>query len=230
MISNKLKRILYFYILPYIGLVFVKLLSLTFRIKVIGQEIEENINKSGNSLIYASLHQRFILGATFFMKRKPIVVMVSHSLDGELINRIIHMLGWSTVRGSSSRGGDKAMKELIIMARRGFRIVHGIDGPTGPYGVVKPGLIRMAQITGVPIVPIIFSPERKWIFNSWDRCMLPKPFTRLIVRFGNAITIPRDVDEAEFEEKRIFMESVMKELYNVTDSFWKQPIEIRRIF
>ena len=130
---------------------------------------------------------------------------------------IVDLLAWRPVRGSSSRGG-------------GDRIGHIVDGPRGPAGVVKAGLLTMAQFTGLPIIPTITSAERRWVLGGWDRFMLPKAFSRVIVRFGTAITIPETLDAAGFEAHRLLVEEWMRELYDDTDRTWGNPERIAEVF
>ena len=227
---RKIKYFLYRFALPYCGLFLVKIISLTYRIKIIESEIEDEILKTGKSLVYASWHQRFFPGITFFAMRKPIAIMISQSKDGEFISRIVEILGWHPVRGSSSRAGREALEQIRTLALGGCKIGHIVDGPRGPLGVVKPGLLRIAQAAAIPIVPTITSAEKKWILNSWDRFMLPKPFSRVIIRFGSAIHVDPNLNNSDFEEKRLFIEHILKELYDETDLLWKQPMKINRIF
>lgn len=225
-----LKRLIYQQIFFYIGLLSVKIISLTYRIKVIQPEIELNVLKGGQVPIYASWHQRFFTGITFFARRKPISIMISQSRDGELISRIVNQLGMHTVRGSSSRGGGKALHEICEMAHRGCRIGHIVDGPRGPFGVVKPGLVRIAQYSGMPIIPTVISNERNWVFNSWDSFMVPKPFSRVIIRFGDEIYVPKKLQGPAFEKKRFSIEDTLKKLYAETDLLWEIPSKIKEIF
>ena len=225
-----LKRLIYQQIFFYIGLLSVKIISSTYRIKVIKPEIELNVLKRGQVPIYASWHQRFFTGITFFARRKPISIMISQSRDGELISRIVNQLGMHTVRGSSSRGGGKALNEICEMAHRGYRIGHIVDGPRGPFGVVKSGLVRIAQHSGMPIIPTIISAEKKWIFKSWDRFIVPKPFSRVIIRFGDEINVPKNLQGSAFEKKQFSIEDTFKKLYAETDSVWEMPSKIKEIF
>jgi lysophospholipid acyltransferase (LPLAT)-like uncharacterized protein len=154
------------------------------------------------SLIYASWHQRFFPGVTFFAARKPIAIMISKSRDGEFIAKVADILGWHPIRGSSSKGGVSALIKLKKRAAEGYRIGHIVDGPKGPFGSVKPGIVMMAQATRLAIVPVITSAEKHWQAKSWDRFMIPKPFTRIIIRFGEPFYVPRRVNSDQFEEKR----------------------------
>ena len=156
------------------------------------QENEKRVLDNHESLIYASWHQRFFPGITFFSSRKPIAIMISQSRDGEMVARVVDILGWCSVRGSSTRGGIAALRKLKDLASTGYKIGHIVDGPKGPFGYVKPGLLRIAQVAGKPVVPTITSAQKKWVVNSWDRFMVPKPFARVIIRFGEAIEVPAE--------------------------------------
>lgn len=225
-----LKRLLNLPIFPYIGLVVIKIISWTYKIRVINPDIEKGILKRGHIPIYASWHQRFFPGIVFFATRKPISIMISRSRDGELISKIVNVLGWYPVRGSSSKGGGQALRDIKKLVRKGYKIAHIVDGPRGPLGVVKPGLLVIAQASGMPIVPAITSAEKKWVFNSWDRFMVPKPFSRVIIRFSDEIIIPRKLQQSDFEEKRASIENTLKKLYVETDAIWSDQEEVDRLF
>lgn len=225
-----MNRLIYRQFFVYIGLLIVKIISSTYRTKVIKPEIERDVLKRGQVPIYASWHQRFFPGITFIAKRKPISIIISQSKDGELISRIVNLLGMHTVRGSSSRGGGKSLNEICEMAHRGCRIGHIVDGPRGPRGVVKPGLLIISKVSGMPIIPTITSAEKKWVFNSWDRFIVPKPFSRVIIRFGDEINVPKNLQGPDFEKKRSSIEDTLKKLYIETDSLWEVPSKIKEIF
>jgi hypothetical protein len=214
----------------YIGLLIVKVISSTYTIRIVGTEIEKNVLKKKQVPIYASWHQRFFPGITLFAARKPIAIMISQSRDGELISGIVNLLGWRPVRGSSSRGGRDALREIKTLVHKGYKVGHIVDGPRGPLGIVKPGLLLIAQISGAPIIPTITSAERKWVFNSWDRFVIPKPFSRVIFRFGDEIYVPIKLQGTAFEEKRSSIENTLKKLYVETDSLWKDPVQVHRLF
>lgn len=228
--KKKFEYILYHFILSYTGFFLVKALSSTYRLRIIESQSENICIEKDGSIIYASWHQRFFPGITFFATRKPIAILISRSRDGEFISHIVNILGWKAVRGSSSNGGNERLQCLKELAKKGYRIGHIVDGPKGPFGVIKPGLLRIAQVSGMAIVPTITSSEKKWTFGSWDRFLVPKPFSRVIIRFGEPIYIPRDLDEDEFEENRLFIEEKMKELYDDTDCIWTDSTKLKIIF
>ncbi|ABW68774.1 lysophospholipid acyltransferase family protein [Desulfosudis oleivorans] len=220
--KKRWKKFLYSWLLPYVALIVVKLLSLTFRVERIGEDREQALIKKDGGIIYASWHQRFFPGIAFFATRKPITIMISQSKDGEMAARVVAILGWLPVRGSSTRGGREALAEIKRLSGSGYKIGHIVDGPQGPFGVVKAGLLRIAQVSGKAIVPTITSAEKKWVLNSWDRFMVPKPFSRVKIRFGDPIYVPADLSEDAFEQKRLEVEKAMYALYEDTDRMWPQ--------
>jgi lysophospholipid acyltransferase (LPLAT)-like uncharacterized protein len=228
--KDTVKDFCYRLIFPRAGLLGVKLISRTYRYRLVHLENEKSALDNHGSVVYASWHQRFFPGITFFATRKPIAIMISRSRDGEMIARVVDILGWRSVRGSSSTGGVKALKELRSLTRQGYRIGHIVDGPQGPFGVVKPGLLTIAQFSGAPILPVITSAQRRWVFNSWDRFMVPKPFSNIFVRFAQPIFVPRRLDPDAFEALRQDVEKQIKELTIQTDNWWRSPEMIRRYF
>ena len=220
-IKNIIRNFCYRNLFPRAGLMLVRLLSRTYRYELVDEQNEQRTLDAYGSVVYASWHQRFFPGITLFAARKPIAIMISQSRDGEMIARVVDMLGWRPVRGSSSRGGSRALKEIRTLTRQGFRIGHIVDGPQGPFGVIKPGLLVIAQFAGTPIVPVIVSAQRYWTFNSWDRFMVPKPFSRIVVRFAPPIVVPRRLDAEAFETLRLDIEKRMKAHYEQADEGWK---------
>jgi lysophospholipid acyltransferase (LPLAT)-like uncharacterized protein len=225
-----LKRLLTLKIVTIMGIVVVRIISATYKFKIIDPEIERNVLEKGRYPIYASWHQRFFPGITLFAQRRPISIMISRSKDGEIVSKIVHLLGWYPVRGSSSKGGSQALRTLKRLVSKGYKVGHIVDGPRGPLGVVKPGLLLIAQATGMPIIPTVVSPERKWVFNSWDRFMVPKPFSRVIIRFCDEVYIPRKLSLSDFEAKRLQIENILKKRYTETDAIWSNATEVRRLF
>ncbi len=215
-----MKRFIYKNLLPLLGFIIVKLISITYRTKIIDQEYEKAVLESGEFPIYISWHQRFIAGVTILSKRRPIAALVSMSKDGDIIANILKYLGWNPVRGSSSRGEIKALKEAIRLSRKGYSFGHIVDGPRGPFGLVKPGVIMIAKFSRMPILPFIISPENKWTFNSWDKFMLPKPFSRVIVRFDKGIYVPNNIGKEDIEEYRLMLEKKLEKLYIEADEYW----------
>lgn len=145
----------------------------------------------------------------------PSTVMISQSKDGEYIARVFDWYGVGSVRGSSTRGGAKALREIIREARAGKNIVFTPDGPKGPPRVLKEGLVLAAQATGLPIVPIAFGAKKKRLLPSWDRMVIPIPFSRALFLYGEPIVVPRDGD---VEEWRLRIEERMNAMADATEA------------
>jgi len=219
--NSKLNGLLYKYLIPYGGYLLIKIISSTYRFRFLGLENEKAALLKSGAVIYGGWHQRLFSGITPFARRKPIVITISESRDGEYIAKIAELVGWRTVRGSSSRGGSKAFRELKSLAKNGYSIAHIVDGPQGPPEVIKPGLLRIARATGLPILPAAVSPQKKWVFNSWDRFMIPKPFSKIIVRFGEAVHVPKSMSKSDLEMERQRIEKQLKILIRETDLIWE---------
>jgi len=168
--------------------------------------------------IYPFWHRSVFSSAWIFRKRK-LAVMTSRSLDGEYIARVIQRLGFVPIRGSSSRGGQRALLEMQTYVDSGMGAAFTIDGPRGPRYVAKRGPIYLAKATGVAITPFYVAVEKKWTLNSWDRFVIPVPFSRALVQVAPKIYVPRDADEALLETKYREMQSA---LARITESAEKQ--------
>lgn len=143
---------------------------------------------------------------------RPLAAMVSASKDGGLLARVLELAGIQPVRGSSSRRGPQALLELKSWAERGYDLSITPDGPRGPRYVVQDGVIALAQITGLPIVPINVQMHWKWTLNSWDRFQVPLPFSRCHVRLGLPLCVPAEADDALRESLRSTLEKRLLEL------------------
>ena len=200
-----------------IASLFIRALHATLRIRHVRVEhIEKTpqyILAFWHSHLLLMLHSRY---------RKPISVMISRSKDGEYIARVFDWYGVESARGSSHRGGSAALRELIREARAGKNIVFTPDGPKGPARVLKDGVVYAAQATALPIVPIAFAAKKKRLLRSWDRMVVPMPFSRAIFLYGEPIVVPRDGDVEEWRraiEQR--MNDLADEAENRFDELWK---------
>ncbi len=223
------------YILPRPSLLFLQLLSSTYRLRIVGKENERAAKEIKPSVIYASLHQRFLLCFRISLSRHPVSVMVSRSRDAEAVARMVELTGAATVRGSSSKGkkykGEhEALEELKELMEKDYSVYHPVDGPLGPFGIVKPGLIRLAQLTGSPIVIVSMTSEKRWVFNSWDKFVIPKPFSRTIIYMDKPICIPPKLDEEEFETFRQLIEKKLADRQKEIDIIWNNKEMVRSIF
>src|SRR5262245_38178570 len=167
---------------------------------------------AGRRFVGAFWHNRVFL-ATWFFRRRGIVVMTSQSFDGEYIARFIQRFGYGSARGSSTRGGIAAVLEMARLMRQGRPAAFTIDGPKGPRHVAKPGAVLLAKKTGQPILPFTITSARRWeLSRSWDRFQVPKPFTRARVEIAPPIFVPRDADEDELAARNAELQAALDEL------------------
>ncbi|MDR1196251.1 MAG: DUF374 domain-containing protein [Endomicrobium sp.] len=156
-------------------------------------------------------------------KNSNIVIMASKSKDGELMAGVLKYFGYQVVRGSSSRGGERGLIELIRYAKNGNNLAFAVDGPRGPYHVVKPGVIYAAQKTGLPVIAVCSSSKNRFIFQkSWDKLNISLPFSKTVQIWSNPIYVK---PEDDIEAKRIEVEKEMLRLFEFTDKiFWTKKI------
>jgi lysophospholipid acyltransferase (LPLAT)-like uncharacterized protein len=185
-------------------------LGATYRWRVDGFSRYESIVASGKQPIFAFWHGR-ILPATLFWKDRGIVVMTSQNFDGEWIAGIIRRFGYGTARGSTSRGGARALVQLRRDLAGGRPVAFTVDGPRGPARVAQPGAVFLAGATGQPILPFHIEADRFWTTNSWDRTQVPKPWSTVSVAIGEPIAVP-DVADVTIELKRGELERALCEL------------------
>ena len=202
---------------------FLNLYARTLHVQYVGIKTIQQYLDNGGRIVIASWHQRFFGG--FFLpkifKQTP-CIMISQSRDGDFISSVVQRIGWISIRGSSSRGGKKALGKMIQGVRKQGIGGHIVDGPEGPPQIIKPGLISLAQHSGAAICPGFVSYENAWIFNSWDRFMIPKPFSRVLFRPGALIFVPGKMDEDRFDAFRRELETELTVGYEEIDSFWKR--------
>lgn len=175
--------------------------------------------KISSSCIYVSWHQRMSFFARYLAK-EHLVIMISQSRDGEYGARIANYLGFRHVRGSSNRGAVKVLKEIIEYARRGNSIGILADGPLGPPRVAKTGPILIASKSGIPIIPIMWSCTKFWTLNSWDRYMIPKPFSKVVIKIAEPIFVPDKISREEIEFYRKRLQNSLNELVNWCDGYF----------
>jgi lysophospholipid acyltransferase (LPLAT)-like uncharacterized protein len=209
---KRLKFIIY--TRPFIVFVyyFIRVYSMTLRFKIENENRWQELREQGNNVLLCAWHQQFFSAIFHFKtysKFNP-GLMISQSKDGDLISGVANRSGWHTLRGSSTRGGKKAMDAMIDhLKTHGFG-AHILDGPTGPIGRVKAGIIKMALEADAVVVPLYTSAENAWFFNSWDRFMLPKPFSRVTITFGPELRFESFDQRDDFENQRLLLEKTMR--------------------
>ena len=187
-------------------------LGRTWRFTSEGVETYDRILAAGQRPIMAFWHGR-ILPATVFFRDRGIVVITSENFDGEWIARIITRFGYGQARGSSSRGGVKALIQLKrVMQQQARPTGFTLDGPRGPAERAQPGAVWLAKATGQPILPFHIEAASAWHARSWDRTQVPKPFTRVAVVVGQPFLVAPDVDDAGLEQRRLDLEAELRRL------------------
>ncbi len=176
-------------------------LGATLRWRAEGVERLEAVIRSGRQPIMAFWHGR-ILPATLYFARRGIVVITSENFDGEWIAGIIERFGYGTARGSTSRGGLRALLQLSRDMAAGKAAGFTIDGPRGPARVAQPGAVWLAKATGNPVVPFHIEADRFWTVNSWDRTLIPKPFATVAIAVGEPLEVPADAGDDALEAAR----------------------------
>ena len=184
-------------------------------VRVIGMTLRHTMSFETNSVnpdlsdlkgkIFPFWH-RCVFPAIWVFRNRDLAVMTSRSRDGEYIARVIEKFGFPAVRGSSSRGGSQAFRELRVMIENRRNAVFTVDGPRGPRYVAKRGPILLASITGAPVVCFYVAVKTAWVLNSWDRFVIPKPFSRIHTHVAEQLTVPRDLDDNAVEEFRLAMQ------------------------
>ena len=137
--------------------------------------------------------------AAYVFRDMGIRVMSSNSYDGEHMGRIVRKLGFVPVKGSSSRNAVRALLGLRRALEEGWTVAFTLDGPRGPRYKVKPGPVALARASGVPMTMFHMAVDRAWVLNTWDRLIIPKPFSRVLLRFGKLIAVPKDASDEELE-------------------------------
>lgn len=158
----------------------------------------------------APFWHRCVFSATYFFRKRGICVMTSRSFDGEYIARIIEKFGFRAVRGSSSRGGVRALLGMHTVIEENGVAAFTIDGPRGPVYVAKPGPVLLARNTGAPVRCFYIAVKDGWVLNSWDRFVIPKPFTRAHVRWSRPISVPRETDSAAARQYHAEMQAALE--------------------
>ncbi len=168
--------------------------------------------QNGGRVLLCGWHQQFFAAIRHFQTYATShpALMISQSKDGDIIAGIAEKSGWHAVRGSSSRNGGRALKEMIDHLERSGLAAHIVDGPRGPAGIIKAGVVSLARATGAVVVPVYATSDRAWYFNSWDRFMLPKPFARVNLRFGQMLDLSTGESDEHFECHRTRLQEIMQ--------------------
>src|SRR6188508_1922576 len=210
-LKKRLERWAKFSLLPPVGAALVWGIAATMRPTTRGHEELDAVYRSGQHIILAFWHAQQLMIPTGY-RGTGANVLISQHQDGEIIARIVSRFGHCAVRGSSTRGGALALRELIRLGRSGADLVVTPDGPKGPRQVAKLGVVQLAKVTGLPIVPLAFACSTRQLFASWDHFMVPYPFSRGVFLYGKPMFVPREGDGPALEASRLALERELNRL------------------
>ncbi len=208
--KKKTKRIKFFFA-GILGSLLIRVLIGSMRIIERPVNHPEKLIRQGESTIFAYWHA-FMLVPAYTARNLGIKVMVSQHSDGEYITQVIERLGFTTVRGSTTRGGVKALLKMIKDPKEGTAIAITPDGPRGPRFTIQPGIIYLSQKTGIPIIPTSLGLTSYWEMPSWDKFRIPKPFSKAALIHGEPIHIPPKLNKSEVEEYCMLLEKRLNEM------------------
>lgn len=199
----------------------VRLIGSSLHWEIHGREHWNAARATEKALVYTFWHSE-IFAATWFWRKRGIVVMSGYNFDARLTARVIGKHGYQIARGSASRGAAQALVGMVRAIRRGRDTAFTIDGPRGPRHVAKPGAVMLAKATGAPILCFHIRPARAWVFTkSWDRTEIPRPFCRIATFIAPAITVSRDADDAEQGRKLAEVQAALDDLVRQGDEWAK---------
>lgn len=190
-------------VVPRIVWALFSLIGMTWRFEIVAEEGAEPLpwGEGVGPDIFCFWHQ-CVLPCTVYFRRTRATILISQSFDGELITRTLNLFGFRAVRGSSSRGSREGLLGLKTVIEHGDCAIFTADGPRGPIYRTKAGPIKLAMLTGARIGAFHLEPEHAWVMKSWDRFLVPRPFTRIAVSWARWTIVPAELSEAEFEVKR----------------------------
>ncbi len=187
------------------GALVVRILMSTLRLDVEGEEKLNRLRSRGQKVIYTFWHGQMLI-LTFTHRYQDIHILISDHRDGEIIAQVTRRLGFSSVRGSTSSGGVKAVLNILTKLNNRYDMAITPDGPLGPRWKVQQGALYIAQKTGLPIIPVATGTDRYWEFETWDRFRIPKPFSRALLLYGDPVIVSADLDKNGIQAKMVELE------------------------
>lgn len=201
---------------PYLLYLLIRLLNVSMRIEMVGREVMPSFTGKGEGFVGIFWHGRLLM-IPFIYPGSAMHVLISTHRDGEIIARVMERFGFRLVRGSSKKGGTAALKEMVRLLRDNKDVAITPDGPKGPREVVKPGVAQVARLTGKAVIPMAFSASRAWRMGSWDRFLIPKPFSRGVYVVGEPLSYR---DDEEPEAFRVRIEAALRDVTERADGYF----------
>jgi hypothetical protein len=214
-------------VLPPLIHLFLRVIAWSIRWTEVNHQPARDLWQRGQNMIIAFWHNRMLM-APFFYRGRGLKILISLHADGELISRVMRRFGFGSIRGSTTRGGSSAFRKLLREAKRGMDIAITPDGPRGPKYTVQKGIIELARITGLPIVPVTYSTKHRYLCPSWDALVVPRPFTKGVFIWGEPVWVEDKGDEDRREKARVELESRMLKMVEAADTFFQLKEKGRR--
>ena len=206
---------------PGVAFFLIKFLQWTMSIEEVNGERVRGFWEQGRNSIGAFWHGRLLMAPVVYGGR-GLKILTSRHRDGELITRTVRHFGLETVRGSSTRGGIAGIKGLVRALQKGYDVAIAPDGPRGPRCKVQPGVIQLAKLSGCPIFPFTFSATPRKVLHTWDRFIIPLPFSRGVFVWGEPIWVDRAEGEEEMKQKALLLERKLLEITELADRYFEK--------
>lgn len=217
-----MKRFISLYVIPPFAFVLIYLLSRTLRLIEKGENVKLDFDKAGRPYILSCWHGRlFYMPYYFRSTHSRWKILTSASLDGEMNARTMALFGYGVVFGSTFKNARKSLRELKRYIGDGFNAFMVADGSRGPANKMQAGAVMLSKLTGAPALPMTVSFSGYWRLNSWDRMIIPKPFSKVLVMFGEPVSAQSDCNSETLEEKRKELEKALMKLSEQADSFFE---------
>ena len=200
----------------------ISLIGQTLRYSISWEEPPSPADVTFEKPVIYSFWHRAVFASAWLWRKAGIAVMVSRSFDGEYIARTIEKLGFIAVRGSSSRSGATALLGLKSQLEQGNLVVFTIDGPRGPKYIAKPGPVALSRASAFPMAAFYVALDNAWVLNTWDALMIPKPFSKALVRFSAKISVPAEAGEGEMTEFHQKLQSALERVTSFAEEHVKQ--------
>ncbi len=205
----------------------IRILGSTMRFIEVNSEIPRSFMESRTLAIGAFWHGRLLmmpcLESIHQNSGRKMSFLVSSHRDGQVIGKAVERFGHRAILGSSTRRGLSAFHQMLKAQEEGYDVIVVPDGPKGPRHQVQIGIMELAKLTGSPIVPLSFSASKRKIFNTWDRFLLPYPFSKGVFIWGEPIRVDADGDRDHLEEKRLLLEQRLNQLTEMADRYFEKP-------
>jgi lysophospholipid acyltransferase (LPLAT)-like uncharacterized protein len=212
---------------PRLGYAYIRFLGLTMRFEGDNHEKWTRLRAEVGQCILAFWHSRLAM-MPYGYGGDRIVVLSSRHRDSQMLAWILHRFGMESAWGSSTRGGSAGMRELVRRAREGYDIAFTPDGPRGPRRRAKPGVVTTAKLSGLPIMPVAYSARPAQRLRSWDRTLVPRPFSRGLFLYGEPVRVPESADATEIERLRELVEARIDDVTDRADLEVGLPVEEAR--